>query len=288
MSLAATLNMTYLDDVAAAHGPRLERPGARQRDAPGPQGRPVPPGPRLSLHPHRQLVRAHPTDPHRGREPGADRQIRLRRSCSTSTTLSSDHRRAARASPPGPPPAPPGGRPVRLQTSSTGCARAGSQVRDDAHPAAPRAVRVRGQRRATRVSPSDDSKFSPDRPAGPAQVHQRPDPGHRDRPARGARRQSGRSSSSRPTKGPTRTAIARDQDGFDWATATPTELETKYGVLDGDVPARRGAGGRSRGVPRHDAHQHVPHRARPLLRRGHPAAPRPELHERERGSGRTT
>ncbi len=66
MSLAATLNMTYLDDVVAGAGPALQRPGSRQRDAPGPQGRPVPPGPWLPVRPHRQLVRAHQDHPHRG------------------------------------------------------------------------------------------------------------------------------------------------------------------------------------------------------------------------------
>ena len=84
-------------------------------------------------------------------------------------------------------------------------------------------------------------------------------------------------------EGPYPDRYARDQNGFDWGTATDAELETKYGVLNalylpGEAPA-----GRSRGLPRHDPHQHVPHRARPVLRRGHPAAPRPELHEREVG-----
>ena len=81
-------------------------------------------------------------------------------------------------------------------------------------------------------------------------------------------------------EGPYPVRFARDPNGFDWATATPEELETKYGVLTamylpGDAPADA-----PDCVPRHDAHQHVPHRARPVLRRGHPAAARPELHER--------
>ena len=57
---------------------------------------------------------------------------------------------------------------------------------------------------------------------------------------------------------------------------------------DRDVPAGRRTGRCARDVPRHDPHQHVPHRARPLLRRGHPAAPRSAATPRGRGPDPTT
>ena len=142
-----------------------------------------------------------------------------------------------------PPPAPSRGRRCSTSTSST-CVepRAGPQVRDDAHPAAPRAVRVRGQRRVlgpVRVrlqvlarrasatswrSPTTGSGASwtalLDVPADTAADHH-----HRGR----------RGALSRPVlEGPERASTG--------SKATPAELETKYGVLTamylpGEAPA---------------------------------------------------
>ena len=108
-------------------------------------------------------------------------------------------------------------------------------------------------------------------------LHQRPHQGVRGGAARRCRRRSARSSSSPPTRDPTPTPTRPNQAGYDWGTATADELETKYGILTAFYLPGADPAGRARAVRHDDLHQHLPGRAVALLGRRLDAAPRPDL-----------
>ena len=79
-SLAATLNMRFLDDLTQGRRSGHRRPDAGPGPDPGPRGRPVPAGPRLPLLPAGLVVRADPPRRDRRREhrPRRDERVRIR------------------------------------------------------------------------------------------------------------------------------------------------------------------------------------------------------------------
>ena len=78
-------------------------------------------------------------------------------------------------------------------------------------------------------------------------------------------------------EGPYPDAYAADENNFNWSTATPDQLETKFGILyamylPGEAPA-----GHPCALPHDVALEHLSTAVRPVLRDEHPADAGPEL-----------